>query len=58
MPALPCDEFSYSAFPTSLQGALFRAKLNNNGSVREFEAEPDTPLLWVICEHLGLTGIK
>ena len=34
------------------------AKLNINGSVREFEAEPDTPLLWVIREQLGLTGTK
>ena len=34
------------------------AKLNVNGSVREFEAEADTPLLWVIREQLGLTGTK
>ena len=32
------------------------AKLNVNGVVREFEAEEDTPLLWVIREQLGLTG--
>ena len=34
------------------------AKLNINGSVREVEVEPDTPLLWVIREQLGLTGTK
>jgi isoquinoline 1-oxidoreductase alpha subunit len=34
------------------------AKLNVNGVVREFEAEEDTPLLWVIREQLGLTGTK
>jgi isoquinoline 1-oxidoreductase alpha subunit len=34
------------------------AKLNVNGSVREFEAEDDTPLLWVLREQLGLTGTK
>ena len=34
------------------------AKLNVNGVVREFEAEDDTPLLWVIREQLGLTGTK
>jgi isoquinoline 1-oxidoreductase alpha subunit len=34
------------------------AKLNVNGAVREFEAEADTPLLWVIREQLGLTGTK
>jgi isoquinoline 1-oxidoreductase subunit alpha len=34
------------------------AKLNVNGSLREFEAEQDTPLLWVLREQLGLTGTK
>jgi isoquinoline 1-oxidoreductase subunit alpha len=34
------------------------AKLNINGTVRDVEAEPDTPLLWVIREHVGLTGTK
>jgi len=32
--------------------------LNVNGSVREFDAEPDTPLLWVLREQLKLTGTK
>ena len=34
------------------------AKLKVNGQTREFEAEPDTPLLWVLREQLGLTGTK
>jgi isoquinoline 1-oxidoreductase subunit alpha len=34
------------------------AKLHVNGSVKEFEAEGDTPLLWVLREQLGLTGTK
>jgi isoquinoline 1-oxidoreductase alpha subunit len=34
------------------------ATLLINGSVREVEVEPDTPLLWVIREHVGLTGTK
>ena len=34
------------------------ASLNVNGSVRPFDAEPDTPLLWVLREQLGLTGTK
>jgi isoquinoline 1-oxidoreductase alpha subunit len=34
------------------------ATLNVNGSMREFEAEDDTPLLWVLREQLGLTGTK
>jgi isoquinoline 1-oxidoreductase alpha subunit len=34
------------------------AKLDVNGTVREFEAEDDTPLLWVLREQLELTGTK
>src|SRR5277367_1608415 len=34
------------------------AKLNINGAVKEVSAEADTPLLWVIREHVGLTGTK
>ena len=34
------------------------ARLNVNGSVRVFQAEPDTPLLWALREQLGLTGTK
>jgi isoquinoline 1-oxidoreductase subunit alpha len=34
------------------------AKLNINGSIRDVEAEPETPLLWVIREQVGLTGTK
>jgi isoquinoline 1-oxidoreductase subunit alpha len=34
------------------------ARLNINGKVRSFEAEPDTPLLWVLREQLGMTGTK
>ena len=34
------------------------ARLNVNGKVREVDAEPDTPLLWVLREQVGLTGTK
>ena len=34
------------------------AQLNVNGVVRQHDAEPDTPLLWVLREQLGLTGTK
>ena len=34
------------------------ARLSINGAVREVEVEPDTPLLWVIREQIGLTGTK
>ncbi len=34
------------------------AKLNINGKMRDVQAEPETPLLWIIREHVGLTGTK
>jgi isoquinoline 1-oxidoreductase alpha subunit len=34
------------------------ATLNVNGKSYTFEAEPDTPLLWVLREQIGLTGTK
>jgi isoquinoline 1-oxidoreductase alpha subunit len=34
------------------------SKININGSVKDVQAEPDTPLLWVIREQLGMTGTK
>ena len=33
-------------------------KLNVNGKVRDIDIEPETPLLWVIREQVGLTGTK
>jgi isoquinoline 1-oxidoreductase alpha subunit len=32
--------------------------LTINGQRREVDADPETPLLWVIRDHLGLTGTK
>jgi hypothetical protein len=43
--------------PSELQSD-YAAKLNANGSMREFGAEGDTPLLWVIREQLGRIGTK
>jgi isoquinoline 1-oxidoreductase alpha subunit len=34
------------------------AKLNVNGMMHDVQVEDDTPLLWVIREHIGLTGTK
>ena len=34
------------------------ARLTINGTQRDVDVEPDTPLLWVIREQLGLTGTK
>ena len=32
--------------------------LNVNGSAREADVDPDTPLLWVLREAFGLVGTK
>lgn len=32
--------------------------LKINGKTREVEVAPDTPLLWVLRDHLGLVGTK
>jgi isoquinoline 1-oxidoreductase alpha subunit len=34
------------------------ARLTVNGKSHDFQAEADTPLLWVLREQLGLTGTK
>ncbi|RWN68204.1 MAG: (2Fe-2S)-binding protein [Mesorhizobium sp.] len=34
------------------------ARLIVNGTPRDIEVDPDTPLLWVIREQIGLTGTK
>ena len=33
-------------------------QLNVNGKTHQVDVEPDTPLLWVIREQVGLTGTK
>lgn len=33
-------------------------QLTVNGTIHEVDVEPDTPLLWVIREELGLSGTK
>jgi isoquinoline 1-oxidoreductase alpha subunit len=34
------------------------ARLTINGVQREVEVAPDTPLLWALRDHVGLTGTK
>jgi isoquinoline 1-oxidoreductase alpha subunit len=38
--------------------AKFMAKLNVNGKTVDVDADSATPLLWVLREHLALTGTK
>ena len=33
-------------------------KLKINGEMREVDADPSTPLLWVLRDHLDMTGTK
>lgn len=33
-------------------------RLTVNGEEREIDVDPQTPLLWVLRDHLGLTGTK
>lgn len=33
-------------------------KLSVNGTIYEVDAEPETPLLWVLRDNIGLTGTK
>ena len=33
-------------------------RLTINGQIRDVDVDPDTPLLWVLREQLGLTGTK
>jgi isoquinoline 1-oxidoreductase alpha subunit len=35
-----------------------KAELSINGEPHTVEADPDTPLLWALRDHLGLTGTK
>ena len=34
------------------------ARLTINGKSHDLDVDPDTPLLWAIREHVGLTGTK
>ncbi len=33
-------------------------KLKINGTEKQFDVDPNTPLLWVLRDHAGLTGTK
>ena len=34
------------------------ARLTVNGKTHDIDVDPDTPLLWAIRDHVGLTGTK
>jgi isoquinoline 1-oxidoreductase alpha subunit len=39
-------------------GGNLMARLTVNGQSHDLDVAPDTPLLWVIRDHVGLTGTK
>jgi isoquinoline 1-oxidoreductase subunit alpha len=41
-----------------LTGGMHMASLTINGQTHNVEVEPDTPLLWVLRENIGMTGTK
>src|SRR3712207_2855765 len=43
---------------TASAGDTRMPKLTINGTVHDVDAAPDTPLLWVLRDHAGLTGTK
>lgn len=44
--------------PRRIQASSMTTTLTINGETREFDVDPETPLLWVIREQAGLTGTK
>jgi isoquinoline 1-oxidoreductase alpha subunit len=50
--------YKTSAAPRRILVHRMKAELSINGETRAVEAEPDTPLLWVLRDHLGMTGTK
>jgi isoquinoline 1-oxidoreductase alpha subunit len=45
-------------FTTSMHGGLQMADLTVNGRAHRVDVDPDTPLLWVLRDTIGLTGTK
>src|SRR5450631_2948961 len=39
-------------------GFMSAVHIRVNGEARQIDADPSTPLLWVLRDHLGLTGTK
>ena len=49
---------AYEGTTAKPPGARHMAKLNVNGKAHDYQADPGTPLLWVLREQLGMTGTK
>src|SRR5262245_440024 len=49
---------AYQLFPRGFTGDLHMAALSVNGTTHQVDVDPNTPLLWVLRETIGLTGTK
>jgi isoquinoline 1-oxidoreductase subunit alpha len=49
---------AYNLAQRNSREAMLMITLDINGKKLQTDAEPDTPLLWVLRDHLGLTGSK
>src|SRR5262245_9999884 len=47
-----------SPLQTAMHGGLHMADLNVNGKTHQVDVDPNTPLLWVLRDTIGLTGTK
>src|SRR5260370_21671260 len=47
-----------SPLQTAMEGGLHMADLNVNGKTHQVDVDPNTPLLWVLRDTIGLTGTK
>jgi isoquinoline 1-oxidoreductase subunit alpha len=54
----PIDRRAWVKLTSETSGRNTMVSLNVNGLSVEANATPDTPLLWVLRDHLGLTGTK
>jgi isoquinoline 1-oxidoreductase alpha subunit len=45
-------------FDTAMHGGSLMADITVNGRTHQVDVDPDTPLLWVLRDTIGLTGTK
>src|SRR5262249_55416021 len=49
---------NHRLFKTAMHGGLQMADLTVNGKTHQVDVDPNTPLLWVLRDTIGLTGTK
>src|SRR5712691_1617592 len=56
--ALASAARGHKAAPPGERNAFMQFTLNINGKSEKVDVEPETPLLWVLRDNIGLTGTK